>query len=474
MQPTRREFLAAAGAMALAGATSRALAFPPGLPTPGAMGGELDFMFEHGEPLYNHPLWSLANTVPCVRIDCRYEYTSTGDFTFNPATSPIQTANATLRVLKRYESRFAPLYQRAGKKFRWIGMPAGFGGAYPNDEYPNVRGLLNNTQDRLESGLRAPWAQHGISWNREWTTAFAQHLSQQLIINGYIFPEAYILTSENGVGDDYGGHFDVNGGDQGWVPQALEDARSSSPDHTIDGELTFAEYFSRATTIAGGEVPRYNHTFLGGPPGRNPRNFESSERYQGAIRRLWDFSRCKGFVEPLQQFFPGLPVAEYQAAADSKKFPNRARPLSLLHQTDGIFNTPWQSPDYYGGGPFVYTDPDQVAMLNADHPGWDTNENYLRIFPNNITNPADKLFRLGLDLAKARLLNHSRASRKPIVPYIASEPTTNPIWMLEYIRFAQSLGVRKFMVFMPEGNGYAEKHTWWYNLITSANMLLPR
>lgn len=52
---------------------------------------------------------------------------------------------------------------------------------------------------------------------------------------------------------------------------------------------------------------------------------------------------------------------------------------TLLHQMNGLFHTDLQCPDWYGG--ILNLRPQDV--FKHDDPGWETEENWSRIYPNN-------------------------------------------------------------------------------------------
>ena len=454
------------GATAAAGG-----ALPTGAPPARGPAVPPVFLFElHEDPIYGHPVWlESPHAVPCVRIDVRLKYTYKGEQTWDAARSPAETVRAFTDRVTRYIEGFGPYMGPRGREFRWYGMPAGLGGCRTEQEnraYPNAIALLNNPADRLRSGRRGPFAVAGIAANRAWSNEFCEHLAAEVRGRRLPDPIAFILSTENGVGDDFGGH--EGDPDKGWVPEALADPRADDPEQTVDGTRTFRAYMDEARTLEGGPIPAFRNNVLGMPPGRSPKNAESSEAYRGAMRLLWDWSRYQGFGVHARAAFrrdqnkpeQTVRVGEYQAACDSRWAPVRMYPRTLLHQMNGIFHSDVQCPDWYGGIGFMYTQPE----LDRDDAGWNTEANWLREFPVNEADGKRRYQKLALEIAKAQADACARsAPHAPLAPYVYNGP--NAPWedMAEYLLFCRSRGAWAVNVYMPKSD--RASHDYWQKVI---------
>lgn len=447
---------------------------PPPQPPARRPGQPFWFLFEiHEDPIFDHPLWlEHANTVPCVRVDVRTEYTVDGAFTWRPAAGPETTASALIKLLYRLESGFGPHMGPRARAFNWYFQLAGLGAVYDAEHhrgYPNVHPLLGHPEDHLRSGRRGPFAKRGIEVNRAWTAEFAEIVAKTLKQRGLPDPVASVLASENGVKDDFGGH--LGNPDTGWVPEALRDPRADDRAHTIDGVNTFRAYFDAARCIDGSPVPAYKHDAQPGmPPGRHPVNAESSERYQGALRRLWEWARWKGFAEPLRDAFASEgrtppPVGEYQAGSDSKANPVMSRPGHLLHQMDGFFQCQLQCPDWYGDLPWGLL---EDTYFSSNHAGWNTESNWYRALNVDTraerSSPTRRRQVAALELAKRTLRAHAlSAPQSLLAPYCESLRGMTLDDMLDYLRTCRDLGGFGVNVFMPKSTRAA--HDEWYRIV---------
>lgn len=440
---------------------------PP--PDPEPAGPPL-FLFElSSDPIFDHPIWSEhANTIPSVRVEVRCQYDHNGKFSWTPARGPADTVYGFLSVLDRLMEGFRPHLR--SRTFQWFGIPAGFGG-YINEKeiqtYPNFQPLLNNPSDRFPSGRRGPFFAEGLRRNRafaqEFLTSLADNLSQRKLPD----PLALLITSENGIGDEYSGH--IGSPDKGWVAEALADPRAYDPEQTIDGRRTFAQFMAESRTLDGEPVPPYrDKVSLGIPEGRAPINDENTERYRAAIRLAWDWSREQAFSSIARRAFqrdPSRPdrtvrIGEYQAACDSPWSPARVRPRTLLHQMNGLFHTDLQCPDWYGG----ILNLRSQDVFKHDDPGWETEENWLRIYPN--TEPTDdrRRRRLALDIQKSIATAHARsAPTRPLAPFVSSDYAVSEDDMVEYLRHCRSLGMWAAIVFMSKPD--RATHDFWNRVV---------
>lgn len=426
----------------------------------------LRFLFElHDDPIWDHPLWlEHTNTVPCVRVDVRTQRTPEGKHSWTPSAGPAGAVEATMKAFYRVLDGFTPHLAPRLRPFRWYMQPAGFGISYDaktHAAYPNAIALLDHPVDRLRSGRRAPWAARGIELNRAWASEYFEQLAAELTHRRLPAPEAFILASENGVKDDFGGH--VGNPDKGWVPEALADDRSADPRHTIDGRLTFRQYFEQARCLDGSPVPAYDDTAQPAmPPGRHPKNFESSERYRGAIRRLWEWSRYKAFAEPVERAFAGqaIRVGEYQAACDSKTSPVLCSPTLKLHQMDGFFKCSLQCPDWYGELHWLVDD----AIFTPNHRGWATLSNWSREMNVSERNPKRRAQLAGLEMAKRQATAHAAAApHVPLAPYVTDLRNMPVDDMIDYLRHCVTLGAWGVNIFMPESTRLGHDH--WLRVV---------
>jgi hypothetical protein len=432
----------------------------------------LRFLFEiSDDPIWSHPIWTEhEHTYPCVRVDVRTQRTAEGKHTWAPAAGPHGTVEATLKALHRLIEGFGPVLGPANRPFRWYCQPAGFGGSYEakhHEMYPNVIALLNHPEDRLGSGRRGPWARRGIELNRIWSTEYLELLAAELARRRLPDPVAFILASENGVKDDQDGH--LGKPDRGWVPEALRDRRADDPDYTIDGTFTFKRYFEQARCLDGSPVPEYDDSAQPAiPPGRHPKNHESTERHQGAMRRVWEYSRFKAFAEPAMRAFardasrPELTVrvGEYQAACDSKASPAIKSPTLRMHQMDGFFRCSLQCPDWYGEISWLLDD----AIFTPNHPGWGTLTNWCRALDVTERDPKRRVQLAGLEMAKRSATAHAGAApHSALAPYVndlSNIPTED---MVDYLRHCRDLGAWGVNIFMPESTRGG--HDRWQRVI---------
>lgn len=452
----------------------------PPLPGPA---GPLTFLVEiHGDPIFDHPLWIEHAAVPSLRVEVRSTYDQRGVMSWHPAGGPHDTVYGFMTLLVRYISGFERHLR--GKPMRWFGIPAGFGGAVSDKEalvYPNAMRLLNHPNDRLRSGKRGPFFAEGLRRNLAWSREFFPDLAATLKGRNLPDPIAWILTTENGLGDDFEGHFGEP--DTGWVKEALADPRAVDPAHLIDGARTFAQFMRDARTLTGGPVPEYRHQVpLGIPPGRSPLNDESSERYRGAIRLCWDYSRELAFNQPARAAFlrdpminpRTLPCGEYQAACDSPWAPVRVRPLTLQHQMGGIFHTDLQMPDWYGGLPNQRPD----DALTLGELGWETKANWHRALeqfaPEKMRsarsdpNPARVDRAAAVEAQKLVLEAHARsAPHAPLAPFVTHTTNVPVDDMVSYLRHTRSIGGWGCCIFMPQPT--RESHDYWAQVIPRVN-----
>lgn len=425
-----------------------------------------------GEPIWNHPLWTeLTNTVPSLRIDCRYRYTSDGTMTYEPATKPSDTVYGFMTNLYRTLDAVGPLFGPRQRPFVWSGIPAGFGAYYPKaaggEEFPNVTALMGNPKDFLSSGRRGPFVRRGIEANRAWTQDMLGQLAEELARRKLPDPLAFILTSENGPGDDYSGH--LGNPDKGWVPEALADRRADDPNETVDGERTFRAYFDAARSLDGSPIPPFKPDAFGTPPGRSPDNHENSERYRGALRLLWDHSRDAGFSSVARRTFARdaakpsktVWVGEYGAACDSRTSPIDALPGVPLHQMDGRFRTEVQCPEWYGGVSWIQ--PDAITVHGR---GWMTPTNLMRAFPpgESTQDPKARLRRSALELACHIATHHARAApTRPLMPFVSRTDDLPIDDLVAYLRHCRSLGARGAVAFTPKVD--RETQDYWVKVI---------
>ncbi len=439
---------------------------PPPAPAPA---GPPLFLVELGDaPLFDHPIWiEHPNVLPSLRVEVRYVYDQNGRNTFAPAAGPADSVYAFMTMLTRIMDGFERA--RPGRTFRWFGIPAGFGAARTPEEFrtlPNAIPLLNHPADALKSGRRGPFFAEGLRLNAAWSAEFFEHLAAELSFRHKPDPAAFIITSENGLGDDYGGH--LGNPDTGWVPEALADPRSTDPAHTIDGVRTFAQYMAQCAALDGQPIPRYrDRVLMGLPPGRAPINDENSEAYRGAIRLAWDWSRELGFSAYARAAFrrsPANPTAtvrigEYQAACDSPWAPVRPRPQTLQHQMNGLFAADLQCPEWYGGIPGVRRE----DHFNDD-PGWETLDNWSTVFPSTERDAARRERRVALEIVKAMATAHARsAPGSPLAPYVSHEFGAPENDMVEYLRHCRSIGAWAVCVFMPKADRAA--HDYWQRVV---------
>jgi hypothetical protein len=444
---------------------------PPPPPRPA---GPPLFLFEFsGDPIFNHPLWTeLPNAIPSVRVEVRSQYDHDAKFHWVPARGPDDTVYGFMVLLARLMEGFRPYLRN--RPFQWFGIPAGFGGFINQkeiDTYPNFQPLLNNPADRFKSGRRGPFFAEGLRRNRAFSEQFLTSLAGELARRKLPDPLAFIITSENGMGDDYAGH--VGSPDTGWVAEALADPRATDPTQTIDGRRTFAQYMAEARTLEGGPVPEYrDRVSLGIPPGRAPINDESSERYRGALRLAWDWSREQAFSSIARAVFrrdPARPdrtvrIGEYQAACDSPWAPVRFRPHTLLHQMNGLFHTDLQCPDWYGGLPWLRTQ----DVFKHDDPGWETRENWLRVYPNDEPTEERRMRRLALDIHKSIASAHAAsAPTRPLSPFVGTIDGMIEDDAVEYLSHCRQLGAWSACVFMPKAD--QANHDFWYRVIKRIN-----
>lgn len=439
---------------------------PP--PPPKPAGPPLFLIDAVNNPDWTHPLFrDFDNVAIGACVDCRFLYTQEGKHQFWRASGPADTTYGNMTVLARLMDGHARYSVR--RAFKWFSVPAGFGAERFKGEmktYPNAQSLLGHPVDALRSGRRGPFFAYGARVNRVWATEFLEHLAGELKFRRLPDPLAFMLCSEFGVGDDYAGHWGAP--DTGWVPEALADPRAGDPAHTIDGSRTFAQYMEMSRTLDGKPVPEYDDRVpLGLPPGRAQQNDESSERYRGAMRLAWDWSREIAFGSVARRVFlrdPTQPhknvkIGEYQAACDSPWSPVRVRPLTFLHQMCGVFHSDIQCPDWYGGIIGYRPQP-----LFDSEPGWETLNNWLRIHPNEEKDPNRRMNRVGLEVAKGMAIAHAKAAPGcPLAPYVYHGYGAPEDDMVEYLRACREHGAWAVNVFMPEANKAA--HDYWARVL---------
>lgn len=436
---------------------------PP--PAPAASSRPPLFLFEGPiEQDYAHPLWlEHENTVPSVRTDIRGKATPQGKETWEPASGPQDTVRSFMVRLLRLIDLMGPHFGPRGVAVRWYAIPAGWGGCIERElkTYPNMLPLLNNPKDRLASGRRGPFAARGIAACRAWTDEFLEDLSAEIRFRRLPGPRAIIITTENGVGDDFGGHF--GDPDSGWVPEALADPRADDPAHTIDGERTFKAFFEQCRTLDDQPIPAYDHKAgWSNPPGRSPKNFESTGRYRAALELLWDHARDRALGELVRRHFPGASrplVGEYQSACDSRSSPVRLMPGAWRHHMNGRFKADVQIPEWYGSWQNKVDD----AEFAQAGPGFASRRNWLRTRPLSgaeglATGEVER--KLALQIAKDQAEQHARAApHAPIAPYITLEYDMPVEDLIDYCRHCRSVGATAFNVFMPRtaGRGLLDK-----------------
>lgn len=432
----------------------------PNVPAPRGPAGPPPFIFEFNPyELFPHPLWAeVPNVIPGVRVDIRYRTGEAGEWTWDPAAGPLDSSRAFSQLLVRTMRLLGPIIGDKLGSFRWAAIPAAFGRIETPElmaKMPNLTPLLRNPKDHLKSGRLGPFMREGMLACRTWSEEMFGHLAAELHFRGLPDPSCILLSSENGPGDDYAGHTgDSPEQDKGWVPEAMADDRADDPLHVIDGRRTFRQFIEQARTLSGDPIPAHlQRDMFGNPPARDPRNDESSERFRGALRLAWDWSREVAIGRPARLAFrrdPARPdatvrICEYQAACDAKWSPWRFRPGSLAHQMDGIFHTDWQSPDWYGDLPWLRPS----EPFNSKSNSWETYENWLRVFPNSIQDHALARRRLALDVHIDQLKNHARAApHAPLAPYITDIPFEDDL--VEYIGAARQFGAAAIIVFMPK------------------------
>lgn len=432
----------------------------------------MEFLFEIAkEPIYAHPLWAEhEQAVPSLRIDCRFTSTQDGQNNWNAATGPADTVYAFMTRMARYIDRFGPTFGPRNRAFRWFGIPAAFGGILNEDETrrcTNSKRLLGHPSDALKSGRRGPFAKVGIELNRAWSREMLEHLADECKSRGLPDPIAFILTSENNVGDDYEGH--RNTPDTGWVPEALRDPRATDPAHTIDGVRTFAQYYRDARALDGGPIPEYRDDLKSAlPPGRHPLNSESSERYRGAIRLLNDYARDQAFGSIARDAFRRangrtVLVGEYTEVCDSKDSPTLVRPGTRRHQMDGRFRCDLQCPSWYGDFGWLYNED-----VTRDDPGWETLTNWARHYRVPKLETAEGKVRLALEVAVGMAEANARACPKSrLCPFVFNGPGVSVEIMSEYITRCRAVGAWGVVVFMPEPT--PEDHDFWKKVIERVN-----
>jgi hypothetical protein len=405
---------------------------------------------------YSHPLWiEHPNTVMCIRPDCRFLLSPDGKQMFAKARGPHDTVRWTMRWLVELMDRVARSWGPRNRPFTWYCNVAAFGTISKDADpanWPNLRPLLNHPKDRLRSGQRGPFVRNGILEAHEWATEYFEDLANELKTRGLPDPIAFIESSENGVGDDYTGH--LGSPDQGWVPEALADPRADDPDETIDGRRTFAEYIHTARALDGGEIPPFDpNTPLAWPPGRSPKNAESSERYRAAIRLAWTWSLHASFGSIAKRVFARnsarpentVFIGEYGQACDSKLSPVRVMPGIWQHQMDGIFFQDVQCPECYG--PISWNKPDDTF---GREPGWATMGNWRKVYPNSVTDTKKRDAKVTIDTHIAMATQHAYAAPdKPLMPFVAWGHGIELDEMVEYVRACRDLGAMGVNIFAP-------------------------
>jgi hypothetical protein len=434
------------------------------------------FLFElHDDPIYSHPLWlEWEQTVPCVRHDIRTKRAADGKFTWEPAQAPEELAASTMRALVRMIDGFSPHMGPRGRNFRWYMQPAAFGGKQtPDDQrqFPMGIPLLGHPGDALIDGRRGPFTHRGIDANRRIVDVFARSLAAGLRSHALPDPLAIILATENGPADDVQAHFGGPGAlDRGWYPVALNDPRADDPAHAIDGVLTLREYHNQARSLDGLPVPECRFDVKGALwPGWHPENHECIERARATLRRAWEWSRYKGFVEPVKAAFARGPgqadrtplIGEYLAASDSKAAPVPFRPGLDIHGMDGYWRSDLQCPTWYGDTPAQYPD----HPLSDDHPGWDTLKNFKRALALDDTATAEEDgWNAGLELALRQARAHAQAApHAPLAPFVQTVNARQRPFMMRYIRECQRLGAWGIIVFMPRP--LREEHDFWLGVL---------
>lgn len=406
---------------------------------------------------YGHPLWlEHTNTVPSIRADCRFIAGNDGRHTWNKATGPDDTVRSTILPLVLLLDKVARHFGPRNRPFHWFCIPASFG-AFNKDadsrDWPNIRPLLNQPRDRLRSGRRAPWAWNGIRENRRWAREYLEELAAELKHRKLPDPIAFMLTSENGPGDDFLGH--VGSPDTGWVPEALADDRARDAEHTIDGRRTFAQYMQEARTIDGRPVPEFTQDVAYAvPPGRSWKNAESTDRYRGALRLLWDWATFASFGSIARAAFARdaskpeatVLVGEYGSACDSKRSPVRVSPGIWQHSMDGVFYSDVQCPECYG--PVSWNRPEEPFGREG---GWPTMKNWRRVYPKADPATPDDDGRITIDTHIAMATQHALAAPdRPLAPYLTYGHGISLDGMVEYVRACRALGAVAFNVFLPE------------------------
>jgi hypothetical protein len=345
--------------------------------------------------------------------------------------------------------------------------------------FKNSRYLLNHPDDRPGNSTRfnAPWAKAGIDWNRAWGNRFWPLLAANFDQFNVPLFDFLSIGSENGPGDDQSGYNTPDG--PGWIDKALEDARASSPDHLVDGEHTFAERWASDRRPDGSPFPRYNPDSLQGgmPPIRDPRNHDARERYAGLRRGIWDWSRFAGVIEPMQRSVPDMPAVEYQAHADGLEHQilQRPGPSKLgLYNMRGVFHTPWQGPDWYGGTlGYAERGGTHDNYLSSISDDWETPSNWIKHYPKPESSPFDELSFAQLQCGR-RLIYDTRFTRRdrPLCPWVSLTycPDDQALEkMYLFIQYAVALGVRRFTVWEQDYAHHPTTASRWHTLITRLN-----
>jgi hypothetical protein len=138
----------------------------------------------------------------------------------------------------------------------------------------------------------------------------------------------------------------------------------------------------------------------------------------------------------------------------------RERPSTYLHQMDGLFHSDLQCPAWYGEIALNRRDP----IFDRDNAGWDTVNNWLRVYPNNETDPARRERRAALDVQKAIATAHARsAPGAPLAPYVSNHTGAHEDDMVEYLRHCRSLGAWAVCVFFNKPD--VESHNYWERVV---------
>lgn len=436
---------------------------------------------------WGHPLWTLPNVVPEVRV------------AINNMSLPGQESIAALAadVLREY-TYYRTMFSASGTydMSRWALniYPLGVGRLGSDPTAAGSSGtaispwLMNHKADLLPGAPRfggipygtggyaglptsyenqeylSPFTGSGIADTLAFTSGTAAVpglfpiLASGLTASGIPTFSVLTLTSENNGWDD-----DVKGvysNGSGWVFKALSDDRGAS--YLFNGRQSFKDWWNSVPTkpvsgiaVATGEIASYYE----------PERQTYVNKWQEARQIAYDYARYRAITQPLLRYFPNALLAEYLVAASSPtaNVPH-TYPASPRYLASGFYGTA-QGPDCYMVYPRVHN-----LLEDQSAPYWDSDFGWQSLY----TRPASETRFDGFEyaalqycLAKARACQ--LASPTPVYVWISEEYQSNREVIYTFLISALAYGITNFVVWNNDFTSASGTSTYWYDMISDVN-----